>query len=93
MPFDADDFAQFIHPDMPGYRLATIDGTSVGGLFRAPYAESFGLVPAESPSFLALSSELAAVSPGDGVDIAGASYLVASVRPNGDDGLTLLELK
>lgn len=92
MPFDAADRAAFLDSTMPGYYQATIDGLLVDGLFRRPYAESFGLMSGENPSFRALSETLAAVSPGDAVDVAGASYIVAAVRPDGA-GHTVLDLK
>jgi hypothetical protein len=92
MPFDAADLAAFLDPDMPGYALATVGGAPVGGLFRSPYAESFGLVGTGSPAFRALSSDLAAVAPGDSIDIRDTAYRVAAVRPDGA-GMTVLDLK
>lgn len=90
--FDADDLAAFFDPDMPGHALATIGGKEVGGLFRKPYAESFGLVGGDNPAFRAPSSDLTGVRAGDDIAINDIHYTVASVRPDGA-GTTLLDLK
>lgn len=92
MPFDADDLAAFLDPDMPGYQQATIGEAAVGGLFRKPYAESFGLMASDSPSFRALSADLATVAPGDDIELNAIHYVVTAVRPDGG-GTTLLTLK
>lgn len=92
MPFDAADLAAFLDPTMPGYAVATIDEVAIGGLFRKPYSESFGLVGGDNPQFRALSSALASVAPGDCLTLEDASYTVASVRPDGR-GMIVLDLK
>jgi len=92
MPFDAADLAAFLDPTMPGYSLASIAGVPVGGLFRRPYSESFGMVGGDNPQFRALSSDLAAIAPGDSLTIEDTTYTVASVRPDGR-GMLVLDLK
>lgn len=92
MPFDAADLSAFLDPTMPGYALAMINEVAVGGLFRRPYAESFGMVGGDNPAFRALSDSLLAVRAGDRIEINAAHYTVASVRPDGA-GMTLLDLK
>lgn len=92
MPFDAADLAAFLDPTMPGYRQATVGEVTIGGLYRKPYAESFGMVAGDNPAFRCLTSDLPDVLPGDDIAIDGTHYTVASVRPDGT-GMTLLDLK
>lgn len=92
MPFDAADLAAFLDPSMPGYRPARLGEVTLGGLYRKPYAESFGMIGGNSPSFLALETDLAEVAPGDAIEIDGTPHAITSVQPNGA-GLILLSLK
>lgn len=66
-------------------------GVAVAGLFRAPPAESFGLIGGNKPSFEALSTALAAIENGDTVAIGGTAYTVAEQRRSA--GMTTLYLE
>lgn len=92
MPFDAADLAAFLDPTMPGYRQATIGEVTIDGLFRKPYAESFGMIASDNPSYRCLTAHVSWVLPGDDIVIDGTTYTVASVRPDGA-GMTVLDLK
>lgn len=92
MPFDDGDLDTFFDADMPGYAQASVEGVLVAGLFRSPYAESFGLVGSNSARFHGRTSDLINVLPGDRMDIEATTYTVAAVKPNGF-GMTTVELK
>ncbi len=89
MPFDADDFAAFVDPDMPGYVEATIGGESVPGLFRNSPREGLGFVNANEPALSAAPAALASVSKGATVVINSITY---SVVRKVEDGMRLTTL-
>ena len=91
MPFDADDLAAFLDPDMPGYVVAEIDGRSVGGLLRRSSGLRDGLLLQEPPTFTSLVDHLADVLPGDVLTVGGRPYRVTELRP-GSEGLAILDL-
>ena len=96
MPFDADDVAMFNDADMPGYALATVTGIAdpVAGRFRENYADVLGIVASTHPMFSGATSDLADVSIGTAVEIAGTSYTIAEVRvADGSPDMTRLVLK
>jgi len=88
--FDAADLAAFVDPSMPGYVLASINGQPVGGLFRARYAESFGLIGGTAPTLRCIDSLV--VSSGDSVVISGQNYIVAE-KETAEPGFLLLKLE
>ncbi len=92
MPFDADDLADLLDADMPGYALATIGGVEVAGRFNDGYALAGGVVGTARRSFMAAGADLAAVVSGTTVSIAGTDYEVAGPPQPQRSGLTLLEL-
>lgn len=67
-------------------------GVLVDGIFREQYAESFGILPNDSPTFEAGSASLAGILVGAALSINGTAYAVASKQPDGT-GKTLLALK
>ena len=68
---------------------ATLNAGTVRGIFENAYGSSFGgMVDSGGPTFLSESS----ASVGDVLVIAGDSYTVASVEPDGT-GFVLLRLK
>lgn len=70
---------------------STLNGAVVRGIFDDTYGESFGgLVAGGSPVFRIPSSVAASV--GNPFVLSGASYRVASVRPDGT-GMTTLVLE
>lgn len=90
MGFDAADFACFLDPDMPGYVLASHNGQPLPGLFRAEYAESFGLIGGNRPALRVMAS--ASVALGDAMTIGLEAYTVAEIKPDGR-GMQLLMLE
>lgn len=92
MPLDAADIAMFFDEDMPGYALASIGGAEIPGLFRSPYAESFGLAAGSAPVFRCASADVASVAQDAAATINGTAYTVAEIKPDGT-GMTLLILE
>ena len=88
--WDAADRAAFIDPDLPAYTLAVKgSGGTLGGHFRQPYAEAFGLVSGSSPTF---QCDVASTPVrGETLTLDGTLYVVASVKPDGK-GFAMLEL-
>ena len=88
--WDTADRAAFIHPDLPAYMLAVKgSGGTLGGHFRQPYAEAFGLVSGSSPTF---QCDVASTPVrGETLTLDGTLYVVASVKPDGK-GFAMLEL-
>lgn len=89
--WDAADLATLVDADLPGYALGTkADLSQIGGLFRKPYGETFGLVSGSNPTFLCLI----ATAPGLGTSLTvnGTAYTVQGVKPDGQ-GMVTLELE
>lgn len=78
MAFDADDLAAFNDPDMPGYAVATIGGTSIAGRFRKSYGEAL-MVSGIKPTFVASVAELSACAVGAAVKIGGVDYTIDEI--------------
>jgi hypothetical protein len=88
--WDATDRAALIDPDLPGYALATkADLSTVGGLFRQPYAEAFGNIGGTRPVFVCPSDQAPAAN--DTLVIAGVTYSVQRIAPDGN-GFSTLDL-
>lgn len=92
MTLAADDLAAFVDEDMPGYVLASIGGSDVPGLFRAPYSGAFGLVASSAPEIMVLTADATGVTVGTSVTVPAGTYTVAEVQPTGN-GLTRLVFK
>lgn len=68
----------------------TVDGVAVRGVFDRPYAAAFGgMVNGSGPQVFVPSETV--VARGDAVVIAGASFTVVGIEPDGT-GITLLRL-
>lgn len=67
-------------------------GVLVNGIFREPYAESFGMMPSDKPSFESGSASLAGILVDAALTINGTAYTVVSRQPDGT-GKTMLALK
>ena len=77
MSWDADDLALMFDTDLPGYRLATVGASSVGGVFRAPPAAAFdALVGGNAPRFFCATAELPTLTRGLSVSVNSTSYTV-----------------
>ena len=92
MAWATDDLDALFDSDMPGYELATLTGGDVGGLFRAPFSNAFGLVPDAEPQFTCRTSSVSGVQVNDSVTINGTVYNVTSIEPDAN-GVTVLVLK
>lgn len=93
MGFDAADRAALLDEDMPGYALATYDGTAaVAGLFRAVPSVVLGLVGGSEPAFLCEADDLAADPRGKTLVVNGTSYTIRDATPDGR-GFVSLQLE
>lgn len=90
MPFDAADIAAFNDADMPAYASATLGAVTVGGRFRARYAELLG-VSGNSPVFAAATDDLATAAVGGAITIDGTAYTITAIEPD-SLGQTVLRL-
>lgn len=89
--WDAADLAVLMAAELPGYALATkADASMVGGIFRQPYGESFGMIGGSKPRFIVPQSTGLLV--GDLLSIGAVNYAVAEVEPDGT-GLMALVLQ
>ena len=89
--WDAADLSALIDPDLPGYALGTkADLSQIGGLFRAPYAESFGLVSGNDPVFTCLLAT--APANGAGITITSIAYTVTGHKPD-QRGMVVIDLE
>lgn len=89
MSLDADDLAQFMDEDMPGYITATVSGTPVGVLFSNGYGSALGMA-GSAPAILAQAADVSGVARGAAVTVDGTAYTVASIEPDGSGHTRLL---
>lgn len=85
----AEDLSDFINTDTPGHAACVINGMSVTGLFDNFYDDPLGM-SASQPVLLLNEDDTGAVAAGDAITVAGTSYTVAAVEP---DGYGLLRLR
>lgn len=89
--WDAADLAALVTEGLPGYALGTkSDASTVGGIFRKAYGESFGMLGGNKPRFIVPQSS--GLLQGESLVIGGVSYVIAEVEPDGT-GLMALVLE
>lgn len=71
---------------------ATLDGASVRGIFDREYAQAFDGVSTTAPMFTLATTAAATATSASVLVVAGTSYRVRSVQPDGT-GITLLILE
>lgn len=71
---------------------ATLDGGAVRGIFDRDYAQAFDGIASTSPVFTAPSTAVSAATTASLLVVAGNTYRVRSVQPDGT-GVTLLLLE
>jgi hypothetical protein len=87
--WDAADLSALMSDDLPGYALATkSDASTVGGIFRKPYGESFGLVGGNKPRFIV--PQLTGLLEGDMLTIGSVGYAVAEIEPDSTGLMALI---
>ena len=91
----AEDLADFIHDDTPGYRAAVlVVGTAtstVGGIYDSAYEAALTVLAGRNPSLLVTDASLGAAKRGDAITVAGTPYVIQNLEPDGT-GLTRLQL-
>lgn len=71
---------------------ATVGLVSCRGIFDSTYAAPLGFTAGSSPMLIVEASAVPAVAQGTAVSVAGGSYTVTAVEPDGT-GLTVLRLQ
>lgn len=71
---------------------ATIGAATVTGIFDSVYQQALGLVAGSSPQLVIRSADAGSVANGSAVTVAGTSYTVTAIEPDGT-GLTILRLQ
>lgn len=93
----AEDLADFINDDTPGYVRVTFGGVEVGGLLSEPSAEAFGFVEGGKPTVSCIESSVHGIKRGDPLTITKNSVATAyavggAPKPDGT-GLIVLPLE
>lgn len=71
---------------------ATVDGVSARGIFDNDFLTTLGVTAGTGPVLLCKSADITSAAQGDTVVVAGISYTITSLEPDGT-GLTLLRLQ
>jgi hypothetical protein len=86
-------FIENLAPFMADFAVdATIGGLTVLGIFDDTYQDALGLVAGSQPALLLPTSDVGLAGVGDSVTVAGTSYTIAAIQPDGV-GITRLLLK
>jgi hypothetical protein len=73
-------------------QAVVVAGVDLFGIFDDAYQDALGLVAGSQPALLLPTSDVGLAGVGDSVTVAGASYTIAAVQPDGV-GITRLLLK
>lgn len=72
---------------------AALDGVNVLGIFDQPYLQVLDGVASTEPTFTLPAEQAAAARQGSWLVVAGRTYRVRSVQPDGTGGATVLILE
>ena len=86
----AEDLAAYFDTTSWFAQSATLDGVTVAGIFDSPYLQAFDGIASAAPSFTLPSTSAASATSASVLVLAGTSYRVRSVQPDGTGISTLV---
>lgn len=86
------DAAEFMDTTYGFAVSVTVDGVACSAIFDNANADTFGIVANTQPTLLLASDAAPLAAVGDAVSVAGTSYTIAEIQPDGT-GMTRLLLK